>query len=591
MSLARALLVLFVLAAAPRAQDAPPPDSSAVAVADSASAQDRAAALTGGSGALGGYEDPFFALSALNAGLDAPGEAVNLQTPQAALEHFVRTGRDERWAEAAHVLNLNLVAEDRQPALAPALAEQLFYVIDTQLGFDWEGLPDRPDGAEDPTVGQSGPLVGEPRRSLRVGALTVGERDVTVRLQRVRVGEAPPVWVFSPQTVENVPGLYEAFGPGPVDRAVPAWARVEVLGQTPLWTWLVLLAAAALFGLLAWAAGRWARRALHRSDSHWVRGLGDRVAVPIAFVIGLFALSLFAGFALSLPGPVATVLTILLVAAVMWLASRAIACLTEEMARDQDVEDLQSLAGDEDTQTQHWLTYLSVGRRVLVFVVFLLGLGIVVGQFESFKSLGVSLMASAGVATVLLGIAAQPLLGNLVAGVQIALSKPLRIGDSVVYDGDWGYVEEITYTYVLIQTWDRRRLVVPLRHLVTHPFENWTTRDSHLIKPIELHADYTLDVDRVRDKFAELLRASDDWDEEKEPTVEVVAAGDETIEVRALCSAKDPSTAWDLHCALREQLVAYVRDLDGGAYLPRRRVALDRSAERQPANGTASALA
>ena len=591
MPLARALLVVLVLAAAPLAQDAPPPDSAAVAVPDSASAQDRAAALSTTAGALQGYEDPFFALSALNAGLDAPAEPANLQTPQAALEHFVRTGRDERWAEAVHALNLNLIDEDRQPALAPALAEQLFYVLDTQLGFDWEGLPDRPDGAEDPTMGQSGPLVGEPRRSLRVGVLTVGERDVTVRLQRVRVGNEAPVWVVSPQTVENVPALYEAFGPGPVDRAVPAWARVEVLGQTPLWTWLVLLAAAALFGLLAWAAGRWARHALHQSDSHWVRGLGDQVAVPIAVVIGLFALSLFAGFALSLPGPVATVLTILLVAAVMWLASRAIACLTEELAQDQDVDDLRSLAGDDDTQTQHWLTYLSVGRRVLLFVVFLLGLGIVVGQFESFRSLGISLMASAGVATVLLGIAAQPLLGNLVAGVQIALSKPLRIGDSVVYEGDWGFVEEITYTYVLIQTWDRRRLVVPLRHLVTHPFENWTIRDAHLIKPIELQADYTLDVDRVRERFEELLRASDAWDEEKEPTVEVVAADDETITVRALCSAADPTTAWDLHCALREQLVAFVRDLDDGAHLPRRRVTLDRPADRQSTNGTTAASA
>ena len=571
----RALLVALVLAAAPLAQDTPPPDSSVVAVPDSASAQDRAAQLSSTAGALADYDDPFYALTALNRGLDAPAEPVNLQTPQAALEHLVRTGRDERWAEAAHALNLNLIAEDRQSELAPALAEQLFYVIDTQLGFDWEGLPDRPDGASDPTAGQDGPMVGEPRRSLRLGTLEIDDRDVAVRLQRVRVGDGAPVWVVSPQTVENVPALYEAFGPGPIDRAVPAWARVEVLGQTAIWTWLVLLAAVVVFGLLAWAAGQGAKRVLDGSDSHWVRGLGERVAVPIAFVIALFSLSLFAGLALSVPGLVTTLLTVLLVAAVMWLASRAIAGVTEELAQDQDVEDLQSLAGDEETRTQHWLTYLSVGRRVLLFVVFLLGLGVVLGEFESFQSLGISLMASAGVATVLLGIAAQPVLGNLVAGVQIALSKPLRIGDSVVYEGEWGYVEEITYTYVLIQTWDQRRLVVPLRHVVTNPFENWTLRNAHLIKPIELHADYTLDVDRVRDKFEELLRASDAWDEENEPTVEVTAAGDETITVRALCSAKDPSTAWALHCALREQLVAFVRDLDGGAHLPRRRVALD----------------
>ena len=577
MPLSRALVAALVVAAAPSAQPDPPPDSSVVAVPPSASGQEKADALSGTDGALAGYEDPLYPLDALNAGLDAPDEPVNLQSPQAALEHFVRAGRASQWSEAARALNLNLIPEERQSEVAAALAEQLFYVIDTQLGFDWEGLPDRPDGASDQGMGQNDPLLGQPRRSLRLGQLTIDERDVVLRLQRVRVGDGSPVWVVSAQTVENVPALYDAFGPGPIDRAVPEWARVQVLGQTPIWTWLALLLSAAVFGLLAWASGGWAKRRLEQADSHWVRGLGERVAVPIAFVVGFFALSVFAGTALSVPGAVTTALTVVLVAAVMWLASRAIAGLTEELAQDEDVEDLQSLSSDGTNQTQHWLTYLSVGRRVLLFVVFLLGLGVVLGEFESFQSLGVSLMASAGVATVLLGIAAQPLLGNLVAGLQIALSKPLRIGDSVVYEGDWGYVEEITYTYVLIQTWDQRRLVVPLRHLVTHPFENWTLRDAHLIKPIAFHADYTLDVDRVRDKFDEILRGRDDWDGEKEPTVEVVGAGDETIEVRALCSAKDPSTAWDLHCALREELVAFVRDLDGGAHLPRRRVSLDRS--------------
>ena len=157
----------------------------------------------------------------------------------------------------------------------------------------------------------------------------------------------------------------------------------------------------------------------------------------------------------------------------------------------------------------------------------------------------------------------------------------------MLFEGEWGYVEDITYTYVLIRTWDQRRVVVPLRYFITHPFENWTIRDAHLVKPIYLRADYTLDVDAFREKFAELLREKDDWDEEKEPTVQVTDVDDETIEVRALASAKDPGTAWDLHCELREELVAYVRDLDGGRYLPRRRVILsDREASDR--NGQAA---
>ena len=588
----RDLLAVLLLAPALAVAQGPAPvgsarADSAVTAPDSLTALERSARLAAGTATLGGYADAYYALDALNAGLDAPAERPNLQTPQAALEHFVRTSRAGRFEEAARALNLNLIPEDQQAAEAAPLARHLFYVLDTQLGFDWEGLPDRPDGASIPPSGASDPMAGQPRRSLRIGTLDLDGRDVAVRLQRVRVGEEAPVWVVSPQTVENVPSLYERYGPGPIDRAVPAWARVEVLGQTAIWTWLALLAGIALVALFAWAVQRVTKRMLGDADSHWLRGLGDRIATPVGVFVGLLLLDLFASLALSLPGPVTTGLTIAVVVAFVWLAMRTIAYLTEHVAAEQDVDSVEDLATGDEKQEQRWLTYLSVGRRVLLFVVFLLGVGIVLSQFQSLEALGFSLMASAGVATVILGIAAQPVLGNIVASLQIALTKPVRIGDSVLYEGSWGYVEDITYTYILIQTWDQRRLVVPLRYFITRPFENWTMRTSHLIKPIHLYADYTLDVDRVRDKFDELLRASDSWDEETEPTVQVTAVDDETVEVRALCSAKDPSTAWDLHCELREQLVAFLRDLDDGRHLPHRRVLLNENGRKASSNGTA----
>ena len=583
------LLAALLAATAPPglAQDAAstdPPPVSDPAGADPTATDSTAAGSSGAteadapplttatrSGALTAYAEPYYLLSELNAGLPAD-TPVNLQTPQAALEHFVQASRAERYAEAARALNLNLLPADAQAERAAPLAERLFYVLDKQLGFDWEGLPDRPDGASTQPAGPDDPLIGQPRRSLLIGTLSQADRDVAIRLQRVKVGDGAPAWVFSPQTVENIEGLYRQYGPGPVDRLVPAWARVEVVGQTALWSWLALLVGLVLVVLLAWGVRRVTRRRLQDADSHWVRGLSERVATPVAVVVGLLLLDLLATVVLSLPAFVTTPLLVLLIAAFVWLAMRTIEYLTEHVARDQGVDSLKELSGDERTRQQHWLTYLSVGRRVLLFVVFLLGVGLVLSQFQSLEALGFSLMASAGVATVLLGIAAQPVLGNIVAGLQIAFTKPVRIGDSVVYEGDWGYVEDITYTYVLIQTWDQRRLVVPLRHLVTHPFENWTLRSAHLVKPIHLYADYTLDVDRVREKFDALLRSSDEWDEENEPTVQVTAVEDETIEIRALCSAKDPSTAWDLHCRLREELVAFLRDLDGGRYLPRQRV-------------------
>jgi hypothetical protein len=193
-------------------------------------------------------------------------------------------------------------------------------------------------------------------------------------------------------------------------------------------------------------------------------------------------------------------------------------------------------------------------------------------QFSSLRQIGVSLLASAGVIGIIVGFAARNVLGNVIAGLQIAITQPVRIGDNVLFEGQWGYIEAITYTYLTIQTWDKRRVIVPLNYFTMHPVENWSKTSSHMIKPIYLYVDYTIDVEQIRQKFDELLRNAEKWDEETEPSVQVTGFTDETLEVRALCSAKEPTAAWNLHCQLREDLTAYVRDLEGGRYLPRRRL-------------------
>ena len=557
-------------------RSAPPRRDAAYSAPDSVSGQALASRLTGASGLITGYNDAWVPLSALNVGLGPAPTPPNLQTPQAALEHFVRAGRQEDYLDAARSLNLNLLPESEQALRAADYAERLFYVLDHQLGFDWEALSDRPDGTQPPAAGGGDPLAGQPRRSALLGHLTLDGRDVAVRLQRVRVGDEAPVWVFSPQTVENVPALYRRYGPGPVDRFMPEWAKVEVGGQTALWRWIALALAALVAWLIALGIRRGVAASLGRADADWARHLSKRVGAPVGTAVAVLLLFVFATAVLSLPGFVNALLLTLLIGALVWVAMRTVDTLAEWVARgdEEAVDSLSELSAGQQAERQRRLTYLSVGRRVLVLVVFLIGAGVLVAQFRSLEALGVSLIASASVGAVLLGIAAQPVLGNLVAGLQIALSKPVRIGDSVEFEGDWGFVEDVTFTYLLIQTWDKRRLVVPLRYFVTHPFENWTLRDAHLVKPILLRADYTLDVSKLRQKFDELVRAADAWDERKEPTVEVVDAGEETLEIRCLCSAQDPSTAWDLQCRLREELAAWLRDLDGGKHLPGQRVAL-----------------
>ncbi|MEZ5594262.1 MAG: mechanosensitive ion channel [Gammaproteobacteria bacterium] len=277
-------------------------------------------------------------------------------------------------------------------------------------------------------------------------------------------------------------------------------------------------------------------------------------------------------------------MTLLIVAGFTWLGIRLIRQLSVYV--DQRYAD--RLEHYDDDEARRALTYVAVARRVLIFIALLVGVGIALSQLNLLKTLGISLLASAGLISVVAGVAAHNVLENIMAGIQIAITRPASIGDSIYFEKQWGYVEEITYTYITVRTWDQRRVVVPLKYFLSHPFENWSMRDPHLIKPIYLYVDYSTDVQALREKFEQLLQNSEDWDEKAEPTVQVTACKEETMEVRVLCSAKNPSIAWDLHCRLREELIQYIQETERGRYLPKQRVLLEKSDNDENPHQTAA---
>lgn len=523
------------------------------------------------------YHEAYFLSDHLNQGLGVPDSAtgINLQTPQAALEHFMLSSREENFSSAAHALNLNLIADNLQSTVAPLLAQQFFYVLNQRLWIDWDEIPDRADGQLD--IGNnSDPLVGTPRRSLRIGMIDLDGRDIAIRLQRVKTPEADPVWVFSPNTVENIQPLYQTYGPGLIEKQLPAWARERSMLNVPLWEWFALLLLFIISGLVAWMLQKIMPHLIRRAEIPFVQSIARAIATPLAIISGILLFYILTLTVLPLTGPAAKILypllTLLIVAMVTWLGMRLIGFFADYF-KDQYVNDMSSY---ENENIRHTLTYITIARRVLVFAALLAGIGIALSQLNMLRSLGISLLASAGVASVIVGVAAHSVLGNIMAGIQIAITRPASIGDNVYFEGQWGYVEEITYTYIVIRTWDKRRVIVPIKYFLEHPFENWSSKNSNLIKPIYLYVDYRTDVQKLRDKFEELLQNDDDWDEENPPTVQVTDAKEETMEVRALCSAKDPSVAWDLHCRLREQLIRYIQDIDDGDYLPTQRLILQK---------------
>jgi small-conductance mechanosensitive channel len=203
-------------------------------------------------------------------------------------------------------------------------------------------------------------------------------------------------------------------------------------------------------------------------------------------------------------------------------------------------------------------TQVELIERIAVGVVAVVALAAVLMTFPSVRQLGVSLFASAGVAGIVLGVAARPVLGNLIAGIQIAMSQPIRIDDVVVLDGEFGRVEEINLTYVVLRLWDERRMIVPLAYFIEKPFTNWTRTRSSMLGTVDLYADYLVDVDALRAELNLVVRSTDLWDG-RVANLQVNDVTDRALQLRAVVSAGNSAASGDLRALVRERLLAALR--------------------------------
>jgi small-conductance mechanosensitive channel len=213
---------------------------------------------------------------------------------------------------------------------------------------------------------------------------------------------------------------------------------------------------------------------------------------------------------------------------------------------------------EDNLQARRIRTQFQVIERVLVAVIVLIVISAMLMTFEQVRQFGVSLLASAGVAGVVLGFAAQKSLGTLLAGIQIAFSQPIRLDDVVIVEGEWGRVEEITLTYVVVKIWDERRLIVPITYFIDNAFQNWTRSSAQILGTVYIYADYSLPVDELRSELKRILDESSLFDG-RAWGLQVTNASDRTIELRALMSAEDASKSWDLRCHVREALIRYLQ--------------------------------
>lgn len=325
---------------------------------------------------------------------------------------------------------------------------------------------------------------------------------------------------------------------------VPDWAvSLILLGLAPF---LAHVLHRFLFRLVTnWVAGM---------DLFW-RALVARTEGPTRLAFLIAGLSLAASIAPLPPGwapVIRNILSVGFVALLGWIALTAFHVWMVVHLRRFKLD-----AADNLLARKH-VTQTRMLQRVVNVLIVVITASIALMTFDSVRQYGVSLLASAGAAGLIVGLALQPVLKNLIAGIQLAITQPIRIDDALIVENEWGNVEEITSTYVVVRLWDWRRLILPLSYFIEKPFQNWTRDNADLIGTVMLYLDHTAPVTAIRAKTQDILDASPLWDK-RVVAVQVTDFKQTTMEVRILASAGSAPRVFDLRCEIREKIIAFLQ--------------------------------
>lgn len=260
--------------------------------------------------------------------------------------------------------------------------------------------------------------------------------------------------------------------------------------------------------------------------------------------------------------------TIAIIISIAWFLILMFKVVKRRMLKKYDVE------GENNLKARKVYTQYMILENIIIFIIVILALGISLMSFESIRSVGISVLTSAGIAGIIIGLAAQKAIATLLAGIQIALTQPIRVDDVVIVEGEWGWIEEINLTYVVVRIWDKRRLVVPTTYFIEKTFQNWTRSSADILGTVFIYADYGLPIEAIREEQTRLLNGTDLWDG-KVNVLQVTNATEKTVELRVLVSARNSPTAWDLRVYLREQLIVFIQK-NYPEHLPKSRVSINK---------------
>jgi small-conductance mechanosensitive channel len=343
----------------------------------------------------------------------------------------------------------------------------------------------------------------------------------------------------------------------------------RMLGWIPSWfVGLCLVASAILMALSVYRLAAWLLNRAFGTRLPLMTVFIERTSGPTQLALCLAAVALVLPLAPlddAFRTPLTSLFVVAFIALIGWISIRIV-----DMSAARYLQNFRDVT--ENFVARKHVTQIRVFKRVTDIIIVIITVSTALMTFDSVRQYGVSLFASAGAAGIIVGLAARPLLSNLIAGLQIAITQPIRIEDAVIIENEWGWVEDIAATYVVIRLWDWRRMVVPLSYFIEKPFQNWTRDTASLIGVIALHVDYRADVPRIRRWLEGAVKESRLWDGAV-VNLQVIDADSRTIELRALVSARNAPQSWDLRCEMREKLIAFIRDEMPEA-LPRERAIL-----------------
>jgi small-conductance mechanosensitive channel len=263
-----------------------------------------------------------------------------------------------------------------------------------------------------------------------------------------------------------------------------------------------------------------------------------------------------------------TIKYILILSCSLWILIEIVRILKNRLLQRFDI------STEDNLESRKQQTQINLLEKVIVFIIILITIGLILISIDSIKQIGIGIFASAGVVGIIVGLSAQKIVGAVLAGVQIAITQPFRIDDAVVVEDEWGWIEEINLTYIVVRIWDKRRLVLPTTYFLEKPFQNWTRTTADIIGSVFIYTDYTISVESLRIELSRLLKDNKLWDK-KVNVVQVTDSKENYMEIRILVSAKNSPTAWDLRVYVREKMIEFIQK-NYPESLPKTRINLEK---------------